>query len=264
MAPQHATYAQLRSAALAVEDLGADLLLTWDHFFPLSGDPDGAHLECWSLLAAWAEATHRVQLGALVTCTAYRNPALLADIARTVDHVSEGRLVFGIGSGWFERDFAEYGYDFATAGARLDRLAEDLPTIRDRWARLNPPPTRPIPVLIGGGGERKTLRIVAEHADIWHGFGDPETIAHKHAVLDAWCERLGRDPHAIERSAGSTFLPTRLLPPGARIDHAANAQALYDLGTRLVTVSLMAPPYDYGPVHELVAWRDEVNARHTG
>lgn len=264
VAPQHASYAQLRRACLDLEQIGVDVVFTWDHFFPLSGDPDGAHFECWSVLAAWAEATERVQLGALVTCTAYRNPALLADLARTVDHVSAGRLILGIGSGWFERDFVEYGYELGTPGRRLDRLAEDLPTIRDRWRRLNPPPTRPIPVLVGGGGERKTLRIVAEHADIWHGFGDPQAIAGKHAALDRWCERVGRDPRAIERSAGVTFVPQRLLGPRARIDYAANAQALYDVGTRLVQISLMAPPYDLGPVRELLAWRDAVNARVDG
>ena len=97
----------------------------------------------------------------------------------------------GIGSGWFERDYAEYGYEFGTAGGWLDALDRDLPIIKDRWARLNLPPTRPIPVLVGGGGERKTLRIVAEQADIWHGFGGPAEVAHKHEVLDQWCARVG-------------------------------------------------------------------------
>ena len=259
VAPQHLSYADIRRTCAALEELGVDVLFNWDHFFPLSGDPDGRHFECWTMLAAWAEATERVELGALVTCNSYRHPALLADMARTVDHISAGRLILGIGSGWFERDYAEYGYELGTAGGRLDALDRDLPIIKDRWARLNPPPTRPIPVLVGGGGERKTLRIVAEQADIWHGFGDPEVIAHKHGVLDRWCAQVGRDPLAIERSAGVAFTPARH-PERSDLDYAAQAQALYDVGTRLLTLSLTTPPYDFGPIRDVLAWRDEILA----
>jgi probable F420-dependent oxidoreductase len=256
--PQHADYADIRRLCATLEDIGVDVLFNWDHFFPLNGDLDGRHFECWTMLAAWAEATERVEIGALVTCSAYRNANLLADMARTVDHISaragQGRLILGIGSGWFKRDFAEYGYEFGTAGGRLDALARDLPVIKDRWSRLNPAPTRAIPILIGGGGEKKTLRIVAEHATIWHGFGDAGTIAHKHEVLDEWCRRVGRDPGEIERSAGVSPTPGRL--PEDVGDYAAGAQALYDVGTRLFTVGLSGPHYDLGPVRDLVAWRD--------
>jgi probable F420-dependent oxidoreductase len=251
--PQHADYAEIRRAVAEAEQAGADVVFNWDHFYPLSGGPDGKHFECWTMLGAWAEATERVQIGALVTCNSYRNPDLLADMARTVDHISGGRLILGIGSGWFERDYDEYGYQFGTAGRRLDALGRDLPRIRRRWERLNPRPTRDIPVLIGGGGERKTLRIVAEHAVIWHGFGGPATIAHKHAVLDEWCRTVGRDPDDIERSAGLS--PKRGRLPGDVKDYAAGAEDLYAVGTRLFTVGLGGPRYDLGPIRDLVAWK---------
>jgi probable F420-dependent oxidoreductase len=255
--PQHASYAAIRQACSDLEEIGVDVLFTWDHFFPLNGPPDGEHFECWTTLAAWAEATERVEIGALVTCNSYRNPHLLADMARTVDHISDGRLILGIGSGWFEKDYQEYGYEFGTAGGRLDALARDLPVIKDRWSRLNPAPTRAIPILIGGGGEKKTLRIVAEHADIWHGFGGPEEIAHKHRVLDEWCARRDRDPLEIERSAGVAFVPGR--NPDQSGDYAGNAQQLHDVGTRLFTASVAAHDPDLAQVRDLLQWRDEVN-----
>jgi probable F420-dependent oxidoreductase len=248
--PQHAEYSEIRRAAAQAEEIGVDVLFNWDHFYPLRGEPEGKHFECWTMLGAWAEATERVEIGALVTCNSYRNPDLLADMARTVDHISDGRLILGIGSGWFEKDYDEYGYEFGTAGGRLDALDEALPRIERRLGRLNPAPTRDIPVLIGGGGERKTLRIVAQHADIWHGFGDVAAITHKHDVLDEWCAKVGRDPGDIERSAG--------VPQG---DPGEAGPPLLDAGTRLFTVGGDGPDYDMGKLKDWVAWRDEQNAR---
>jgi probable F420-dependent oxidoreductase len=245
--PEHADYAQLRAAAVAAEDAGVDVVFTWDHFFPLSGDRDGKHFECWTMLAAWAEATDRVELGALVSSVGYRNPDLLADMARTVDHISGGRLVLGIGAGWQQRDYDEYGYDFGTAGSRLADLERALPRIAARWSRLNPPPVHRIPVLIGGGGESKTLRYAARHADIWHGFGDAATIAHKHAVLDRWCDQEGRDPAAIERSVS--------VDPGQEQD----AAGLHEAGSTFFVVRLTGPAYDLAGVRGWLRFRDAVN-----
>jgi probable F420-dependent oxidoreductase len=246
--PQHTEWADLRRGVVAAEEAGVDIAFTWDHFYPLFGDPYGAHFECWSILAAWAEITSRVEIGALVTCNSYRNPELLADMSRTVDHISGGRLILGIGSGWKEQDYTEYGYDFGTAGSRLDDLAEALPRIEARMAKLNPPPTRHIPVLIGGGGEKKTLRLVAKHADIWHSFADADVFEHKAAVLDEWCASEGRDPGEIERSVGVREGP----------DTAG--RQLLDLGVRLFTVGLGGPDFDLGPVRDWIAFRDDVNS----
>jgi len=246
--PQHADYKEIRRAAAEAEEAGVDIVFNWDHFFPLRGEADGKHFECWTMLGAWAEQTSRVEIGALVSSVGYRNPELLADMARTVDHISDGRLILGIGGGWFQRDYDEYGYEFGTPGTRLDDLGEALPRIRDRWSKLNPRPTRDIPILIGGGGEKKTLRHTAEHATIWHGFGDAAVLRHKVAVLDGWCETVGRDPGEIERSTAVSGRP------------GAATEELVELGISLFTISASGPLYDLGSLSEWVAWRDRVNA----
>lgn len=198
--PQHTSMADLRAAWQAADALGVDSLWVWDHFYPLYGDPDGAHFEAWSIIAAMAADTRTARLGAMVSCNTYRNPDLLADMARTVDHISGGRLYLGLGSGWFERDYVEYGYPFTTGPERQAALVESIARIRGRFAKLIPPPLGSMPLLLGASGERVGLRIVAEHADAWNTFGLPELYARKNAVLTDWCTKVGRDPAAIERT----------------------------------------------------------------
>jgi probable F420-dependent oxidoreductase len=247
---QHAPYSLIRDTVRELEDLGVDVIFNWDHFFPLTGDSDGLHFEAWTMLGALAEQTSRVEFGPLVNCNAYRNPDLQADMARTLDHISGGRFIFGTGSGWFERDFTEYGYPFGTPGSRLDALATDLPRIRERWTKLNPAPTRDIPILIGGGGEQKTLKIVAEHADIWHSFADPDTLVRKLDVLRHWCEVAGRDMSEIELSTGTTVRGMGSLDQ-------VSLEKYHALGVTLFEMAINAGS-DLAPVRSLLAWRDSI------
>jgi probable F420-dependent oxidoreductase len=234
----HTTIDELRSAWQAADELGVDSIWLWDHFFPLYGDPNGHHFEAYSLLGAMAVDTSRARFGAMVTCYAYRNPNLLADMARTIHVVSGGRFILGLGSGWFERDFREYGYEFDTAASRLRALGHGLPVIKARLTELRPP-AKDLPILVGGGGERVTLRLVAEHADAWNSFGQPASFGHKNEVLDEWCADVGRDPAAIERTVA------------IRPDEIGAIDAYVDAGAEHVII-MMGPPYDLDQVRQLL------------
>ncbi len=240
--PQHTPIDELQAAWEAADGLGVDSIWTWDHFYPLYGDGDGTHFEGWSLLAAMAVTTSRARIGMLVTGNAYRNPELLADMARTVDHLSGGRAYLGLGAGWFERDYDEYGYDFGTKGSRLRELEASLQRIRRRLPELNPGPAGDLPVLIGGGGEKVTLRLVAEYADAWNTFGPPSNFAHKNEVLDRWCAEVGRDPAEIERTVAIQ---------GGDVD---DAEAFVEAGaTHLIVMT--GHPFDLAPVERLLHLR---------
>ena len=255
--PQHGEWRDIRAAATRSEELGYDILYTWDHFSPLGGEPDGKHFECWSMLAAWAEATERIELGPLVACNSYRNPNLHADIARTVDHISGGRVIMGLGAGWFRRDYERYGFEYGTTASRIRALGRATPEIVERLETgLNPPPMRRMPILIAGVGRTLTLPIVARWADVWHAFF-PDTL---HEVLPAvealreHCEKIGRDPYEIEWSVG-------LQPDDIDRFLREDADRYLDIGFTQFTLGFGGPDWRVENGREFLAWRDGVNAR---
>jgi probable F420-dependent oxidoreductase len=254
MPPQGGDMPRLRKAWEEADELGADRIYTFDHFFtlvmnnpnPTFEETHGKSFEATSIQAAMAVTTKRAEISCLVHCTGYRNPNLLADISRTIDHLSGGRFVLGIGSGWFKLDYDEYGYEFGTVGSRLKKLEQDIETIKDRWTKLNPPPLRRIPILIGGGGEKVTLRITAKHADAWHSFGDVETMTRKSQILDEWCAKIGRNPKEIVRSTS-----VGPLIGGIKADPEPYVKA----GFSDFVVHARGPDWDLGALREILAWR---------
>ncbi len=244
--PQHADFDSMRRAWREAEALGVDSIFGWDHFFPLDGDADGKHYEAIATLGAMAQVTERATVGALVMCNSYRNPELLADAHRTIDHISGGRAILGIGAGWFERDYDEYGYEFGTAPDRLRELSAALPRIKARLAKLNPAPLGRLPILIGGSGPKVTLKLVARYADMWHSFGDADAYRGKNETLLGHCADAGRDPAEIERTWGI----------GA--DALDTADDLVAAGVQHLIIGIGGDGsrYDLAPLRELVAWRD--------
>jgi probable F420-dependent oxidoreductase len=228
--PQATSVKEMRTAWRALDAMGVDSIWVWDHFYPLYGDPDATHFEAYTLLAAMAADTCHSQIGALVTCYSYRNPHLLADMSRTIDHISDGRFILGLGSGWFERDYSEYDFHFGTAPERLKILEQGLPVIKERLSKLNPGPVRShIPLMIGGSGEKVTLRLVAQHADLLNTFGPVDQFRHKNDVLNNWCAKVGRNPADIERTVA--------IEP----DDLVNASAYADAGADHLIVMMGAP-----------------------
>ena len=208
-------------AAVRVDELGYDSLWTWDHLYAIFGDPYQPIFEGYATLAAWAKVTSRVTLGLLVGANTFRNPGLVAKHVTTIDHLSDGRAVLGIGGAWFELEHQAHGIEFgASPGERLTWLDEAVGAMRSlldgeivtsapggryRFDELRQEPyplQAHLPILIGGSGERKTLRTVAKYADQWNAMGSVEKLKHKDEVLIAHCEAVGRDPAEIERTAG--------------------------------------------------------------
>jgi alkanesulfonate monooxygenase SsuD/methylene tetrahydromethanopterin reductase-like flavin-dependent oxidoreductase (luciferase family) len=203
------------------ERLGYDHVWTWDHLYSIYGDPYQAIFEGYTTLAAWAMATERVKLGLLVGANTFRNPGLVAKTLTTIDHASDGRAIAGLGGAWFDLEHEAHGIEFGSGfGQRLDWLDEATGAIRtllDGGAVTSPPDSHycfrelrhqplpvqeHLPVMIGGSGERKTLRTVARYADMWNAMGEPETLRHKDEVLRRHCEDVGRDESQILRTVG--------------------------------------------------------------
>ncbi len=207
-------------AGARIDSLGYDHLWSWDHLLPIEGPPAGPIFEPFMTLAGWAGVTQSVALGPMVAANTFRNPALLVKMATTLDHMSRGRAILGLGAGWFEPEHRAFGLtQGAGPGERLDWLDEAAAVVRDlvdgRTATArgphytvtdlvnDPAPVRArMPLLIGGSGERKTLATVARYADMWCGGGSAEELRHKDDVLRTWCQRVGRDEAQIERMTG--------------------------------------------------------------
>jgi F420-dependent oxidoreductase-like protein len=291
--PQHITWQGLRETWKLIDDLGYDTAWVFDHFFPILSDPSGPCFEGWVALSALAAETSRSQVGVLVTGNTYRHPAVLAKMGATLDHTSSGRLIMGMGAAWFEMEHAAYGIPFHTVGERIRRLDEACEIIKRLWsetqttfegryyqikdAYCEPKPVqvpRP-PFMIGGGGEKSTLRVVAKHADIWNTFGSAQVFRHKIAVLKEHCEAVGRNIDDIEISwAGTTKVTDSKSEKEQIIERVARAfgaepeqmeaaflvgsvseirdriNGLIDAGVTHF-ISTLNPPYDHDTVRRL-------------
>ncbi len=280
---QYVTWPELMQIGADIDDLGLDELWSNDHFMPLAAGAEGADgglegpvFEGWSTLFGWAGRTGRARMGCLVSGAGYRDPALLVKMATALDHATGGRAALGLGAGWFEPEHQAFGWSFPPLGQRIDRFGEaaivcrrlldgEAVSVDGAWfttfeARNDPPPLQArLPLVIGGSGERRTLRIVAEVADVWNADGDtPESFARRSEILDEHCREVGRDPATIERTVG---LPPLLIRStrGEAVDalavilerHAADAEA----ARRAATASMFATTIE-AVVAELRRYRD--------
>jgi F420-dependent oxidoreductase-like protein len=227
-------YKDFVDAAQHAAETGWDGVYVADHFMPNAGMPAGPRgpvLECGSMVAALGALVPRVRIGSLVYGNTYRHPAVLANMAATVDHVTGGRLTLGVGAGWQINEHQQYGIELPSVKRRLDRFVEALQilhgllrqpttTVDGRYYQVTdavcePKPVQdPLPILIGGSGEQRMLGIVARYADVWNTWGTPRVIAHKSSVLDRYCAEVGRDPTAIARTAQALTVVNGPLPDG--------------------------------------------------
>ena len=217
---QYTDWPGLLEAGVRADRLGYDTLWTWDHLYPIVGSHEGPIFEGWLTLAAWAQATEHVRIGLMVGANTFREPALTAKMATTLDHISGGRAILGIGGAWFETEHEAYGLQFGDGfPERLRWLGEALPIMRGMLHGTEPTATGPryaakavrndpmplqerLPILIGGGGEQVTLKLVAKYGDANNVGGGIENVKRKESILIQHCETVGRDPAEIERTTG--------------------------------------------------------------
>jgi alkanesulfonate monooxygenase SsuD/methylene tetrahydromethanopterin reductase-like flavin-dependent oxidoreductase (luciferase family) len=252
---QNTEWRPLLDAGVRADSLGYDSVWAWDHLYPIVGDPHGPFYEGWLTITAWAMATERIHMGLMVGANPYRNPALVAKMASTLDQISGGRAYLGIGAAWNETEARDFGYEFGSGPPeRLRWLAEAMPVIRGMLrgeaptaagphyhalhVRNDPPPVQKhIPILIGGGGERVTLKLVAQYADACNLGGGFETVKRKEVILRQHCEAVGRDEREIERTTGVGIVVIR--------DSHAEAERVF---RRLNEVNRVAHPWQNQPV----------------
>jgi alkanesulfonate monooxygenase SsuD/methylene tetrahydromethanopterin reductase-like flavin-dependent oxidoreductase (luciferase family) len=257
---QYTDWPSLRDAGRRADELGYDSLWTWDHLYPIQGDWRGPIFEGYMTLAGWAGVTSHATIGLMVGANTFRNPALTAKMVTTLDHMSNGRAILGIGGAWFGREHEAFGIDFGSGfGERLDWLDEAVevmhamvrgkeatargPRYHMKSVRNDPPPIQAhIPILIGGDGEKKTLHTVAKYADAWNTGGDIEFVRHKDEVLRRWCDSVGRNESQIERTLGLGLVVIRDDMNAARRAEAAIRQHHpgYDEAGRLGSAAQIA------------------------
>jgi probable F420-dependent oxidoreductase len=264
LVPQHGDMKRMREAWMEAEGLGVDRIYTADHFHtqvftsevietgarvPTKTAP-GKNFEAMTIQSAMAATTNRVEIGCIVHANSYRNPNLMADMARTIDHISGGRFVLGMGAGYLQPDYEAYGYDFGTAKTRMLALQRDIPIMKARFQKLTPPPTRHIPMMIAAMGENIGMRIVAAHADIWHIYGLPDKIAQKYETLKGLCREIGREPAEIEMS--TNYAPNL----GS---YEGDPDTYLDLGAGEIVILAVGPDWDFGLLRETLAWRKRLS-----
>ncbi len=272
---QYTDWPSLLEAGIRADRLGYTSLWTWDHLYPIVGDPHGPIFEGWLTISAWAMATRRVRIGLMVGANTFRNPALVAKMATTLDHLSNGRAILGLGAAWFETEHLAFGIPFGSGfPERLRWLGESLQIVRgmlrgeeptlegERYqvhaVRNDPPPVQArLPILVGGGGEKVTLRLVARYADMCNVGGGLQMVRQKEAVLRQHCEAVGRDEGEIERTTGIGVVVIR--------DSHAEAQRVFEHlfaqngNAKLWTAQPVGTPEE---VAEMLAPYLEIGYRH--